>query len=80
MTVRIERDAEATRIVEERRATKGLASRKAERMRMNDDDKPNQGGSKTESGSLGKRACRGSQIVNIPFGSTLSIAGIDGSH
>ena len=45
-----------------------------------DDDKPNPGGGKTESRSLGKRARRGAQIVNIPFGSTLSIAGIDGSH
>ena len=45
-----------------------------------DDDKPNPESGKAESRSLGKRACRGPQIVNIPFGSTLSIAGIDGSH
>jgi len=65
---------------QDRRIGKDRESEDKEDKDEHDDDKPNQGGGKTESRSIGKRARRGAQIINIPFGSTLSIAGIDGSH
>ena len=72
---------------ENRKGTRSNQDRRVERDRNgareedgdeHDDDEPNKRGGKTESGSH-KRVRRSAQIINIPFGSTLSIAGIDGS-